>query len=227
VPHEIDAVLAAHQKHNRYIAAARSLAPRPWAVGQWTLYRLSSPGHVGYMKHSIVAKGTCGFWLETMVVSGRYDDRLVVKVCFRAMPDLHTDPATEVDLYQAFMSRQGRRTVVIDFRNGQNPNTKRMVRELLQSFIALAWQSAPQAQAQDTVVPAGTFAGAARVTARVIFLESLTTVEAIVHSDVPIGGTLKSASANGGEIILLDFGLAGATSDLPDFDEHLRDTGLE
>lgn len=217
-------VIAAHRSLDRRIEPSRGLTPRPWAVGQWTLYKVSDGKSVGYSKHAIVAIGTCGTWIESTYVADKYEDRFTIKACFQKQ---NAGPISEsIDNMQAVMTRHGTRTVMIDFRNGQNPRTKQLMKKLYAGIVTLAWQSAPSTEQQGIVVPAGHFVGSQKIVTRVWIEQSLHGAEVWIHSDVPISGAIKVAGNNGSESVLLDYGLSEAKSELPDFDDHLAETGL-
>ena len=74
----VDTVIASHH-HDRTIAAPAVRTPRPWEVGQWTLSKTSSQGHVGTIRRSIVARDACGMWLEVVAQSPR--GRTITKTC--------------------------------------------------------------------------------------------------------------------------------------------------
>lgn len=217
-------VLAAHGQQERRIAASTSAAPRPWAVGQWTLYKFNDGQHVGYSKHAVVATGTCGTWIESTYVDDRWDDRFIIKTCFdKPTAGVLIDP----DSMQATMVRQHDRTLVMDFRNGQNPHTKQLMKNNYARFVTLAWQSAPATEQAEITVPAGHFGGAHKIVTRLRVEQSLHGVEVWTHPDVPLGGTIKLSADNGAQSVLLDYGLSGAKGELPDFDQHLADSAAQ
>ncbi len=217
-------VIAAHHAVERRMEASSNPVPRPWAVGQWTLYKVSDGKHVGYTKHVVAAIGPCGTWIESTYVDDKYDDRFTIKACFK---QLRPGPLREeLDDIQAVMSRQGRRTVVVDFRNGQNPRTKERMKLAFASIITLAWESAPATEQEEVTVPAGHFVGAQKIVTTAWILQSLHRTDVWIHSDVPLGGAIKVVADTGTESVLLDYGLSGAMGELPDFDEHLEQTGL-
>jgi hypothetical protein len=218
-------VIARYRTSERRVAAAPNDAPRKWAVGEWTLYKVSNGTTVGYTKHSVVAVSACGTWIESIFVADKYDDRLIIKSCFQ---NLKPGPLSDgFDDIQAVMMRHGQRNVVMDFRNGQNPRTKQMMKAEYARFSTLAWQSAPATDEQEIVVPAGHFIGAQKIVTRLLVEQSLHTTQAWIHSAVPMGGTIKVVGDTGEESVLLDFGVSGAESELPGFDEHLAESGLD
>jgi hypothetical protein len=215
-------VIAAHGALERRIEAAPSAAPRPWAVGQWTLYKISDGKTVGYSKHAVVAVGSCGTWIENIYVKDKYADRLTLKACFK---ELEPGPINDdLDNIQAVMSRRGGPTVVVDFRNGKNPRTKELMKQMIASFITLAWQSAPVTEQQELVVPAGHFVGSQKIVTTAWIEQSLHRADVWTHPDVPLGGAIKVVGDTGTESVLLDYGLSGASGDLPDFDEQLENS---
>lgn len=224
-PRDAADVLAAHRPRDRRIPSTHEGAVRPWVVGQWTLYKESAAGKVGYSKHAVVAVGPCGTWIESIFVSDKYDDRLTLKTCFRgANPgSLHDG----LDSMQAVMMRKAQRTIVIDFRNGQNPNTRRLMKAEYANFVTLAWQSAPSTEQREVVVPAGHFLGAQKIVTTLWVDQSLHHAEVWTHDDVPLSGAIKVVDDLGTESVLLDYGMSGATSDLPDFDAQLEESGLQ
>jgi hypothetical protein len=221
---DVDTVIAAHH-HDRTIAPSTTRRIRPWQVGQWTLSKVTSGNEIGYVRQSIVAQDACGIWLESAAQSRH--GRTVSKACFRAAPTHEVDPTAELDALQAAMVRQGSRTVVVDFRNGQNPNTKRTMMANLKNTVTFAWESSPSDELTTVAVPAGRFEGVAHVVSRLWIDQSMQTVDTWIHPDVPISGAVKSVATDGSDSELLDYGLTGAKSELPGFDEHLRDTGMD
>jgi len=220
----VDAVIASHH-HDRTIAAPTTRTLRPWLVGQWTLYKASANGEVGYVRHAIVATDVCGTWIESVAQS--HHGRTVTKACYRGSPTSWADPAAELDALQAVMVREGDRTTVMDFRNGQNPNTRRAMHARLQRDFKLAWESPPSGEELTTViVPAGRFEGVARVVSRLWVKQSMQTIETLIHPEVPLDGAIKITATDGSEQVLLDYGLTGAKSELPSLDEQRRDSAF-
>src|SRR5690242_9231407 len=114
---DVQDVLSAHRQSERRIAAPASTTPRPWAVGQWVLYKITDGVRAGYGKFAVVATGDCGTWVESIAVMDKYDDRVTIKTCYR-------EPTFDSNAVQAIMMRQHDRTVQVDFRNNQNPHSK-------------------------------------------------------------------------------------------------------
>jgi hypothetical protein len=225
-PHgSVEAVLAAHPQQDRTIPAQNGRDLAPWSVGQRALYKVSRRSGVSYVIHSVVARGACGYWVEH--VEQWPQQRRVVKSCFSSMPRPDMDASARSELLQAVMGREGRRTLVLDFRNGKNPRTKQLFTTPRETGVTLAWESPPSDELGTIVVPAGRFEGSAKTLSRVWVMESMHNLEVWTHPAVPITGAIKATSTTGAEIVLLDFAMTGAKSELPDFDEHLRETGLD
>jgi hypothetical protein len=231
--HEINDVLAAHKSSDRYVEPPSSLAPRSWEVGHWVLYKLSTPSRVGYIKHSIVDWAKCGVWLETVVVLGDYDDRTTFKVCFRKVPDTRAEIEQQSDLLEAFMSRRADRTTAIDL--GDPRKRKKSldtVLRMIESFPILALRGAPGESRHEMETRAGQFAGVRDVPARVRIDGKLHELVISFHPEVPLGGVLEATAIDEDDekvmkVELLDFGLEGGKSELPDFDEYAKSVGLD
>ena len=219
----VDEVIASHH-HERTIAAPAARTMRPWQVGQWALYKVTSGAEVGTLRRAVVAQDTCGLWIETVAQS--HHGRTVMKACYRAQPT-SADPAAAMDALQAVMVREGTRTIVVDFRDGKNPASKHVMEARLRDSITLAWESPPSEELSTVVVPAGRFEGAAHVISRAWVEQSMHTADAWLHPDVPLGGDVKVTSTDGSTEELLDYGLTGAKSELPTFDEQLANSGLD
>lgn len=231
--HEISDVLAAHKSSDRYVEPPRSLALRKWEVGQWTLYKLSTAGRIGYVKHSVVDWAKCGVWLETVVVLSEYEDRTVFKVCMRKVPDERVDFDQQADLLEAFMSRRAERTTAIDLGDARSRKQKLdMVLRMTESFPMFAARSGIGGERHEIVTRAGQFAGVHDIAARMRIDGKLHGVVIAFHPEVPLGGVLEAVATDEDDekvmqIELLDYGLDGAKSELPDFDDYKKTVGLE
>lgn len=231
--HEINDVLAAHKSSDRYFEPPRSSTPRSWETGQWALYKLSTVGRVGYVKHSVVDWSKCGVWLETVVVLADYEDRTVFKVCFRKVPDPRVELEQQSDLIEAFMSRRAGTITAIDL--GDPRKRKKSldtVLRMLESFPIVAQRGAASEDRHEMVARAGQFAGVRDVAARVRIDDQLHEVVISFHPEVPLGGIVEAVAIDEDDekvmkVELLDFGLDGAKSDLPDFDDYAKTVGLD
>lgn len=225
-------MLASHKANERYFEPPRSSVPRKWEVGQWALYKVAIGRNVGYIKHSLVAENRCGMWFENLVVMGLYEDHTVFKACLFEEPDLRVDLAKQGDLIRQFMSRRRDQIIAKDFREGQNMRARDNVSRMLEGFAILAWRGEAYEGRSEVTVPAGQFAGVVRLPARMFLGDDLTAVMLWYHPEVPFGGTIKAEAYDEDDRLvleaeLLDYGLTGAKSELPDFDEYKRTVGLD
>jgi hypothetical protein len=232
-PREIADVLAAHQSSERYVEPPSSLAPRKWQVGQWVLYKIAASDRVGYVKHTVVDWTKCGAWLETVVVLGEYEDRTTFKVCFRKPPDERVELEQQSDLLEAFMSRRAGNTTAVDL-DDERKRKKWLdtVLRMTESFPIFAARGEPRRDRVEVVVRAGQFAGVHDVPARMRIDGKLHEVVIAFHPEVPLGGVLDAVARDDDDVKvmqleLLDYGLDGGKSELPDFDAHAKSVGLE
>ncbi len=212
---DVDATLASQAPASRDVPRA-ALEPRPWQVGQWTLYRTVHDGKPGYEKLSIVAHDDCGFWLEQ--VRQDYYHRSITKICYARMPWLPDTSgnyvANTMDLVQVMVSQGDRgRPQVWDFR--KNPQMKESMKLLAQSVVSFDWVNKDSLPREDVAVPAGRFAGAATFPITVTVLWKTITVTTRIHADVPVYGIVRSDASTGQSSELLAFGDTGAESVLP------------
>jgi hypothetical protein len=224
-------VLAAHKTTDRYVEPPRTSAPRKWEVGQWVLYRLSTAGRLGYIKHAVVGESRCGWWFESVVVLSDYEDRTAFKVCLHDTPDLRDDLAKQ-DLLERYLWRRNERTIVKDLRDRKNDKAVDEVLRMLDGFAILAQRGATEEGRSEVVVGGGQFAGVVRVPARMYLDGAARPVTLWFHPEVPLGGVIKAAAYDDNDemimqLELLDYGLTGAKTELPDFDEYKRTVGLD
>jgi hypothetical protein len=226
--HEIKDVLEAHKSSDRYVEPPRSVSLRKWEVGQWVLYKISTEGRVGYVKHSVVDWTKCGVWLETSVVLGDYADRTVFKVCFRKVPDERVDLDQQTDLFEAFMSRRADKTTAYDL-DDERSRRKSLdtALRMIESFPIFAARGGIGSERHELVTRAGQFAGVHDVPARIRIGDKLHAVMISFHPEVPLGGMLDATATDEDDVKvmkveLLDYGLDGAKSELPDFDKYAK-----
>jgi len=171
----------------REAPAPATLAPQPWRVGQWTLHRMTSGDELAYERVRIVAQDACGWWIEQVRQS--YTERVEVKACYRA-PD-GTTPGIDL-LQQIVVRRDATDPVTLDFRGGQNADTKQQLAAVL-ADVTFDARSLAGATREDVQVPAGQFRQAARAG------------DQWFHPAVPLGGLVR-AQRPAGEAVLLDYG---------------------
>jgi hypothetical protein len=224
---EVEAVLAANQQHDRYVEPPTTSTQRPWKLGQWTLYKVATHSRRGYLKHSLVGEARCGFWFETEIVLGLYEDRTTLKVCLRDPPDPRAELAEQRSLIGAYVSRRGDITTAKDLDDPRNADTKDQVVRVLEGFAMFARRGQAEEGRKEIEVPAGQFAGVVRIPAR-LWLENVAHPANLwFHPEVPLGGITKAVAYDDNDapvmqVDLLDYGLADAKSELPEFNELIK-----
>ena len=231
-PREIGDVLAAHKQTDRYVQPAETLEPRRWDVGQWVLYKVSTHKRLGYVKHAIVADARCGFWLETTLVMAEYEDRTAFKVCLERELDPAVDVSEQKRLFSGYLSKKSERVTARDLADPKNDDTLTTVAHTLEGFPIFARRGAIDEGRNEMVVAAGQFAGVHHVPAK-MWLDGAA-YDGILefHAEVPLGGVIKATAYNDNdepvfETELLDYGLTGAKTELPDYAEHVKTYGAE
>ena len=208
---DVDATLA--EGHASMSMERAALAPHPWKVGQWALYRTVTDGKPGYEKYSIVGEDDCGFWLEQ--VQQDYYRRSVSKICYTRMPWLPDASghyvADTMDLVQVMITQGDTgRAQVFDFR--RNPQMKESMKMLAQTMVSFDWANKESLPREDLVVPAGRFAGTVTFPISVTVLWKTINVTTHIHPEVPVYGVVRSDASTGRVSELLAFGETGATS---------------
>ncbi|MFT3699487.1 MAG: PEGA domain-containing protein [Kofleriaceae bacterium] len=101
------------------VAAPAVMAPQPWKVGQWVLYRWRlANGDIEYLHEAVVARDSCGLWVEQTYESEKYRNTRLA--CWKEMPDpSHADQAAEL-LEVMITKHDDDRPVVYDFRGTAN-----------------------------------------------------------------------------------------------------------
>jgi hypothetical protein len=179
---DVDEVLKQAHSAPRDVAAPTNLAPTPWQIQQWALYRLADKnGTVGYMRYGVIRQDTCGLWFEQQIADRQH--RLTVNLCVASPPDLTT-------VAQALIQVDGNQATPM------NPPPRDI------TLAGAGWDQVAGAPREDIVVPAGTFAGAVKTTVQLKGVA--TTVWS--HPAVPLAGTVKAEAANGVVTELVDFG---------------------
>ena len=80
---DVDRVIAEYSSSGKSIPAPTSSEPKPWGVGQWALYESKARnGTLGYQWIRVVAKDTCGIWIEIDATS--YRDHHKWRMCLRS-----------------------------------------------------------------------------------------------------------------------------------------------
>lgn len=209
---DVEVTLAGHAAGNRDVGP-RPLQLQPWRVGQWALYRTSDHGKLGYQKVSVVATDDCGIWIEQVTQDAYH--RSISKVCYRSMPELASGRpiGDAIDLVQVMVTRgDSGKPMVWDFR--QNPAARDQIKVIANSLVNVGWIGDERLAREDVAVPAGRFAGSARWPMTVNALFTTIDVTAMIHTEVPVWGLVRTSASNGMTTELVDYGQDGAVSAL-------------
>ncbi len=175
------------------IPAPATVEPKPWAIGQWSLYKMTMDGEVGYEQLGVVAVDACGIWVQLVTQSAR--SRTTITGCVHADPDGHKRVADVVWDHAGYVwTSDGR---------GRPEEVW-----LLEAFTP-TWRGG-DSPGEVVDVAAGHFEGAIR--------EPVSSDGTIAwsHPAVPFGGRIRSASNGRVDRELVAFGDAGATPVISD-----------
>ncbi|MGI5864476.1 MAG: hypothetical protein ACOX6T_20835 [Myxococcales bacterium] len=205
-----DALLAS-AKAGHDLAAPTAYEPMPWEVGQWVLVKVTdAKQQPSIQRISVVGSEGEALWVETETQD--YFHRTVSKVLYAKMP---RTPQEAVDAMLKMVSKtDDQQPQEFDFTRN-DPGTQ-MTKGLMKSFAQGVVVAAVNAnEVEDATVPAGTFRGCAKVTAKVALGPVSKETTSWFHPAVPINGNVKGVSKDGEWTFeLLDFGLTGAQSKL-------------
>ena len=212
----VDRILAEHPAKDNRIEAPRTLAPQPWKVGQWAIYKVwETNGDIGFERLSVVKQDDCGIWVETFHVSPR--TKTISQVCFERMPfDSDPDKAVKqaLDLVRIMKTKSGDEPVqTIDFSTPQGAMMRGMMQGMSQGMY-FDWRIDDSVPREVISVPAGTFVQAAQITATVRLGFITLTSQVWVHPAVPLNGSVRTEGPKGYRTELLAYGLSGAKSEL-------------
>ncbi len=174
------------------LPASTDTAPRPWALGQWAIYKTTATdGAVGYMRFDVISVDGCGTWVR-LILQG-VDVRRSWSVCVRDQPDGRKLVAYVVDNADGAV-------VSGDFRDDPRPA------RYLALFMPPVVPAGSSVESVD--VPYGHVDGATRSD------RPRTTTWS--HPAVPFTGLVKQQSHSGGTTELLSFGDHGVESIVPE-----------
>jgi hypothetical protein len=180
-------------------------APMPFAVGQWTQYKMTDDkGQPSFLTQKIVGQDGDAIWLES--VNEGYSGRMITKmlVAFGS----RTDPS-QVQIRAVKMK---------DAKGNVNEIPEPMI-SLLQSTyrgavasLLISWQGLPQ---EATTVPAGRFDGCFKARTDAQWGTWRSVADSWAHPAVPLSGTVRSQGVDKPFTMeLTAFGTSGATSEL-------------
>src|SRR6185503_19806726 len=165
-------------------------------------------------KHSIVADGRCGFWVESVLVMADYDDRTAFKVCLERELDPNLDVGEQRGMFGGYIQKRGERVTARDLADRKNDDTLSTVVHTLEGFPIFARRGATDEARSEIVVAAGQFAGVHQVPAKLWIDDAAYESVLYFHAEVPLGGVIKATAFNENDepvfqTELLDYGLTG------------------
>jgi len=180
-------------------------APMPFAVGQWTQYKLTDDKHEpSFLTQKIVGQQGDAIWLET--VTDTYSGRTIQKILFAIGNRM--DPST-VEVRAVIMKDPKGRVQEIP-----PPAISLMqstYRGLLSALI-VSWQGLPQ---EGATVPAGRFEGCFKARTDAQWGPWRSVADSWAHPAVPLSGTVRSQGVDRPFTMeLTGYGTSGATSEL-------------
>jgi len=180
-------------------------APMPFAVGQWTQYKMTDDkGQPSFLTQKIVGQDGDAVWLES--VNEGYNGRMITKML--VMFGSRTDPS-QVQIRAVKMK---------DAKGNLNEIPEPMI-SLMQSTyrgavasLLISWQGLPQ---EATTVPAGRFDGCFKARTDAQWGPWRSVADSWAHPAVPLSGTVRSQGVDKPFTMeLTAFGTSGATSEL-------------
>lgn len=207
-----DSLASSFQSNSRTLAVPGAYRPMAWAVGQWIVQRsVDEKGNVTVNRMGIVGQEAGGIWIE--MESQSYYSHNITKLLFTKMP---TNPDEMGDvLVKAITKTDDKDPQTIDF-TAMGPLgslQKTMFKSMMKNIVIT--NDLTQVTKEDASVPAGTFAGCAKISAELSFAGMTQKSTTWFHPDVPLNGGVKGQSEDGKwKMELLDFGTSGATSKL-------------
>lgn len=203
---DIDRRLATLKPAGQAYPAPASFYPAPFAVGQWTLHKLTDDkGQPSLMTYKVVGQDGSAFWLE--MVNESYVGKTVTKMLLSIGNRM--DPQS-VNIYGVKMrDKDGR---VNEFDRNMVALMQSMWRGSL-NMLFISWQGQPQ---EDAAVTAGTFAGCFKMRTEASWGPFSTASMSWSHAAVPLSGLVRSQGLDKPTTMeLVAFGMTGATSELP------------
>ena len=185
--------------------APQTTTPLPLAVGQWTRYKaMDKEGHPALMTFKVVGEDTGAFWLET--VRETYYEKQITQLL------LDLGKGTSLDEVKVRAMKQK----VDDHSTTEFPGAmldlmKHLWKPMVENMV-VDWQNKDQ---DDMRVPAGVFSKCYQAYSTVSFLGKTEKTRNWSHPVVPLGGMVRSQSVDSTmSMVLLEFGLTGASSEL-------------
>jgi hypothetical protein len=185
--------------------ASGVFAPVPFAVGQWTQYKMTNDKHEpSFLTYKIVGQEGDAIWLE--MVNETYQGKMIQKMLVAFGNRM--DPG-QVQI----------RGIVMKDAKGTVTQMPAEVIQMMQgtyrsavSMLVVSWQGLPQ---ESATVPAGTFEGCFKARTDAQWGPWRSVADSWAHPAVPLSGTVRSQGVDHGFTMeLTAFGASGAVSEM-------------
>jgi hypothetical protein len=185
--------------------AAGVFAPVPFAVGQWSQYKMTNDkNEPSFLTYKIVGQDGDAIWLETVHES--YQGKMVQKMLVAFGNRM--DPA-QVQI-RAVTMKDAKGTVT-----EMPPQVIQMMQGTYRSAVAMLvinWQGLPQ---EGAAVPAGRFEGCFKARTEAQWGPWRSVADSWAHPAVPLSGTVRSVGVDRPFTMeLTAFGTSGAVSEM-------------
>lgn len=187
-----------------FSVSGKFIRPMQLQVGQWVSYVVKNDKEKSISKTSIVDKDGEAWVIETYSLTGKEEN--IVQMCVKGMDKVNESGDTDAIEFLWIKYLKDGKVQTLD--GPVLSLMKGMYKNGLKSF---GIKTEGSLDGGTITVPAGTFAGCAKIKSEVSFLGSTKTSEGFYHSEVPISGMVKSVSDDNYTMELLDFGKTGAT----------------
>ncbi|MCO6466017.1 MAG: hypothetical protein J5I53_05300 [Bradyrhizobiaceae bacterium] len=181
--------------------------PMAWSVGQWVLFgNTDDDGEKSVSRMAIIARD--GEWWTVEMKNMSEDDVTILQLELKGLNFVTSaDNMDQVDFRKIRMKHNDDDPIEIE---GFMLNmAKGMYKDGLKGWVMENTTIKP---GPAITVPAGTFAGSSVAQSKVHMLGEEVESETWLSASVPITGLIKSTSSDGYSMVLLDFGLDGATA---------------
>ncbi|MEO8184911.1 MAG: hypothetical protein ABI895_39390 [Deltaproteobacteria bacterium] len=198
-------VLSFKQFSDNVYDAPQSTTPLPLAVGQWTRYKMmDKEGNPSLVTYKVVGEDAGAFWTET--VRETYTEKQVTLLLV-ALGTGRTLDDVEVRAMKQKIDDQS----PTEFPAAVLSLMKALWKPMVENMV-VDWQGKQQ---DDARVPAGVFSKCYQAYSTVSLLGKSETTRSWSHPVVPLGGNVRSQSVDSTmSMVLLEFGLTGATSEI-------------
>jgi hypothetical protein len=186
------------------VAAPSTVTPMPFAAGQWTRYTVKRPKEEpSTLVFKVISTEGDAHWFE--VEAGKPGEVAVIQFLLAAKDRTE---ARSFELREAKVKLPNGRVQVL--RGAQLAATRKMLDQFLTRLRIPRFGTGPQ---EDATVPAGTFKQCYVNQVEGTFFGIKTKSKVWNHPVIPISTMVRSVdSADGAEVLLDSYGLAGAKS---------------